>query len=489
MSLSEKSLSTITPFDFVIFGGAGDLALRKIFPALYHRLLEGQLKKGTRIMAFSRGNMTTLQFQKLLQKNLKKYSDLYDAKAIKKFVDLVSYSHGDATTPDGYEDLKRWLDPLKNKVNVFYLATASSIFGAICSCLDHHGLISEGSRVVLEKPLGFDGASSEAINKEVNKFFEEKQIYRIDHYLGKETVQNLMVLRFANNLYEQAWNAHNIQDVQISVAESLGVGSRGDYYDKYGALRDMVQNHLLQLLCLIAMEPPTVLDAEEVRKEKLKVLKSLRLYDNKNINIATVKGQYGGIPKKKNGKSYLEDIGKKRSKTETFVALKTYVDNWRWAGVPFYLRTGKRMNEKISEIVITFKSIPHNIFPDQKEIQNNKLIIRLQPEEGIRLEQMIKVAGPGGYRYKPVTLKLDYNATYGGRFPGAYERLLMDVVRGNQTLFMSRKEVKASWKWIETISKGWEKTSQRNVIYKDNTADLGHQVLEKGHKWYNAETE
>jgi len=247
---------------------------------------------------------------------------------------------------------------------------------------------------------------------------------------------------------------------------------------------------LLQLMCLIAMEPPTVLDAAEVRKEKLKVMKSLRFYTEKNIKKYSVRGQYESVvskenPNAKKENSYLEDISKESSDTETFVALRAYVDNWRWAGVPFYLRTGKRMAEKYSEITINFKGVPHNVFPDKEDIQNNKLIIRLQPEESIELVQMIKVAGPGGYRYKPFALTLDYYASYGGRLPGAYERLLMDVVRGNQTLFMSRDELKASWEWIETILDSWERTKQPLQYYNRDAKDIGHEVLQDGHSWYN----
>ncbi len=293
-----------------------------------------------------------------------------------------------------------------------------------------------------------------------------------------------MVLRFANNIFESSWNAKDIENVQITVAESIGVGSRGGFYDKYGALRDMVQNHLLQLLCLIAMEPPVNLEADEVRDEKLKVLKALRFYTPSSITHSTVRGQYtrggtdeGPLP------SYLEDIEKYSSKTETFVALKANIDNWRWGGVPFYLRTGKRMPHRYSEIIINFKKVPHNIFPDKKNVESNRLTIRLQPEEKIELLQMVKVPGPGGYRYKPYALELDYADHFEHRFPEAYERLMMDVVRGNQTLFMRRDEVKASWQWVESITKNWEKTAMPNVLYEAGSWGPGDKILEEGHKW------
>jgi glucose-6-phosphate 1-dehydrogenase len=297
----------------------------------------------------------------------------------------------------------------------------------------------------------------------------------------------LMVLRFANHLFELAWNAQNIDNIQITVAESIGVGQRKEFYDSCGALKDMVQNHLLQLLCLVAMEPPATLNADNVRDEKLKVLKSLRMYNSKNIGDCSVKGQYarGEVEGVRVG-SYQEDIGSYDSTTETFVALKAYVDNWRWAGIPFYLRTGKRLEKRYSEIVINFKKVPHNVFPAGPQIDQNQLVIRLQPDEDIELVQMAKVPGPGGYRYQPVSLKLDFGASFDKRFPDAYERLLMDVVRGNQTLFMREDEVRASWKWIKSITNGWAQTKQEAQLYKAGSSGPGNAVLDKGHKWYES---
>jgi glucose-6-phosphate 1-dehydrogenase len=326
--------------------------------------------------------------------------------------------------------------------------------------------------------------SSISINDDIIETFSESQIYRIDHYLGKETVQNLMVLRFANNLFERAWDSENIDSIQITVAESLGVEKRAGYYDQSGALLDMVQNHLLQLLCLVAMEPPVALKANEVRNEKLKVLRSLRPFTKDSIRTETIKGQYtrGNIEGQKVN-SYLEDIEKYESKTETFVALKTYVDNWRWKNVPFYLRTGKRMKKRYSEIVINFKQVKHNIFPSKEKMNNNKLIIRLQPEERIELIQMTKIPGPGGYRYKPIALKLDYIDSFEERFPGAYERLIIDVIRGNQTLFMSQDELVAAWTWIETITSNWKNTNTKNVLYEAGSWGPGDGILMKDESW------
>ena len=317
----------------------------------------------------------------------------------------------------------------------------------------------------------------------ISSCFHENQIYRIDHYLGKETVQNLMVLRFANHLFENAWSADHIDNVQITVAESLGVEHRGGYYDNSGALLDMVQNHLLQLLCLIAMEPPSRLEANIVRNEKLKVLNSLRLFNKKSVVTETVRGQYTrGVVDGKQLNSYLEDIEEYESNTETFVAVQAHIDNWRWKGTPFYLRTGKRMPKRYSEIVINFKSVKHNVFSDE-EIPGNRLIMRLQPEERIELVQMTKLPGPGGYRYKPISLKLDYMDSFNERFPEAYERLIVDVLRGEQTLFMRQDELEAAWIWIESIVDGWAVSKQKNDLYEAGTWGPGEQIMKEDHMW------
>ncbi|MEQ9186308.1 MAG: glucose-6-phosphate dehydrogenase [Cryomorphaceae bacterium] len=471
-------------FDLIIFGGDGDLSFRKIYPALYHRLNEQQIDDGSRILAVSRTDQTQKEFQERLKANLEEYVKDIDQDVLKRLLKMVSHGTVDTGTSTQSKFTNDWFAKANYAIRVFYLATPATAFGSICKFLHDEGYISNGARVVLEKPLGTDLKSSEEVNDQVAKYFDEEQIYRIDHYLGKETVQNLMVLRFANNIFERSWNAQEIDNIQITVAESLGVGTRGGFYDNYGALRDMVQNHLLQLLCLIAMEPPGILEADEVRDEKLKVLKALRPYDKATIQTDTVRGQYtrgktdeGLLP------SYLEEIDKYDSETETFVALKAYVDNWRWGGVPFYLRTGKRLPHRYSEIVINFKHVPHNIFPEKKDIANNRLTIRLQPEERIELVQMVKIPGPGGYRYKPFSLELDYAEHFEDRFPEAYERLLMDVVRGNQTLFMRRDEVKASWKWIETILNNWKHETNPNILYEAGSWGPADRVMDEGSEW------
>lgn len=480
----DNNIPKLKDADIVIFGGLGDLAMRKIFPAIYHRFKAKQINNNSRVYVISRGDVSQTEFKANLKENLTNIIEDVDQKIVAELLKLCKYIQADLTQESSLAVLKDDLREDDNIVRVYYFSVSSSIFGDITRNLHAEKLITPESRVVLEKPLGHDSESSKLINSEISNYFEESQIFRIDHYLGKETVQNLMVLRFANNLYENAWNSQNIENVQITVAEDLGVSSRGGYYDKYGALLDMVQNHLLQLLCLVAMEPPSVLEANNVRDEKLKVLKALRLFDDKMVLDQTVKGQYTrGSINGESVKSYLEDINDFQSNTETFVAIRANIDNWRWAGVPFYLRTGKRLSKKHSEIVINFKNIPHNIFPNSKPIVNNKLIISLQPEERIELVQTVKIPGPGGYRYKPTSLVLDYSTSFQDRLPEAYERLLIDVIRGNQTLFMRKDEVEASWTWIDTITKYWKQTKMTNNLYNSGTTGPGDKILIDGHTW------
>ena len=480
----DNNIPKLKDADIVIFGGQGDLAMRKIFPAIYHRFKAKQINNNSRVFVISRGEVSQTEFKANLKEKLTNNIQDVDQKIVAELLKLCKYIKADLTQESSLAVLKDDLREDDNIVRVYYFSVSSSIFGDITRNLHAEKLITPESRVVLEKPLGQDSASSKLINSEISNYFEESQIFRIDHYLGKETVQNLMVLRFANNLYENAWNSQNIENVQITVAEDLGVSSRGGYYDKYGALLDMVQNHLLQLLCLVAMEPPSVLEANNVRDEKLKVLKALRLFDDKMVLDQTVKGQYTrGSINGESVKSYLEDINDFQSDTETFVAIRANIDNWRWAGVPFYLRTGKRLSKKHSEIVINFKNIPHNIFPNSKPIVNNKLIISLQPEERIELVQTVKIPGPGGYRYKPTSLVLDYSTSFHDRLPEAYERLLIDVIRGNQTLFMRKDEVEASWTWIDTITKYWKQTKMTNNLYNSGTTGPGDKILIDGHTW------
>lgn len=484
MDKSQQNVKKIKPFDIVVFGGDGDLALRKIYPALYQRFEDGQLNVDFRIFSISR----KLNFQESLMNSIDEFihksNQMIEKEKFQLFKKKITPLYIPSNKEEDLLELKSLLAEKINHQTIFYLSTPSSAFGEICDSLKRCKLINAKSKVVIEKPLGSSLATSREINSQISNSFLESQIYRIDHYLGKETVQNLMVLRFANHLFEHSWSSEHIESVQITVAESLGIENRGDYYDKSGALLDMVQNHLLQLLCLIAMEPPSILQSDFVRNEKVKVLNCLRPYNKQTALTDTVKGQYSrGKVNNCEVNSYLEDLKKYVSNTETFVALKVYVDNWRWKNTPFYLRTGKRMPKRYSEIVINFKTVRHNVFPIQGEIPGNKLIIRLQPEETIALVQMTKVPGPGGYRYKPISLKLDYMDTFKEKLPDAYERLMIDIIRGDQTLFMRQDELEAAWVWIETLTNAWKENEQRNLLYESGSWGPGDDILNPDHIW------
>ncbi|MCL6705465.1 glucose-6-phosphate dehydrogenase [Pseudomonas sp. R2.Fl] len=468
----SSQIIPVEAFDYVVFGATGDLAERKLLPALYHRQLAGQLTEPTRIIGASRTPMTDDEFRDFARKALKEFlkKDEWNDAEVETFCRRLYYVAVDAKADGGWDTLKKLLESGKDLVRAFYLAVSPSIFGDIAEKIRDHKLITKSTRIVVEKPIGRDLASAETLNDTIGKVFREEQIFRIDHYLGKETVQNLMALRFANALYEPLWNSAHIDHVQITVAESVGLEGRVSYYDKAGALRDMVQNHILQLLCLVAMEPPASMDAEAVRDEKLKVLRSLKPILDGDVEKLTVRGQYrAGASAGGPVNGYLEELGSP-SDTETFVAIKAEINNWRWAGVPFYLRTGKRLAQRVSEIVITFKPIPHSIFDEAAgRVMANQLVIRLQPDEGVRQWLMIKDPGPGGMRLRHVSLDMSFAQAFDVRNPDAYERLLMDVIRSNQTLFMRRDEVEAAWKWIDPILKGWEGTGQKTQGYTSGT--------------------
>ncbi|MCA1298899.1 glucose-6-phosphate dehydrogenase [Stappia indica] len=447
----------VDPFDLVVFGATGDLAYRKLLPALYHRDLDGQLPEDARILACSRRDMSDAEYRAKAAEAVREHVSDIEEPALSRFLERLSYLAVDATGERGWEDLAAALEDRPEVIRAFYLAVSPDFFGAICERIGRHGLASDAARIVIEKPIGKDGQSARSLNAAIGAVFREDQIFRIDHYLGKETVQNLMALRFANALFEPLWNAAHIDHVQITVAEALGVEGRAGYYDTAGAMRDMLQNHILQLLCLVAMEPPESMDADSVRDEKLKVLKALKPMDPAMVERATVRGQYragasagGAVP------GYLEELDDPSSQTETFVALKAEIANWRWANVPFYLRTGKRLADRVSEIVVQFRPIPHSIFEEEAgSISSNRLVIRLQPDEGVRMQIMIKDPGPGGMRLRQVPLDMSFAEAFRVRNPDAYERLLMDVIRGNQTLFMRRDEVEAAWAWVDPILEAW----------------------------------
>ena len=458
----------VSPFDLIIFGGTGDLAARKLIPALYHRHVAGQLADEARIIALGRRPLSSAEYLDSVAEKSRGYisADYLDEAAWRVFVERIHYRQLDAASDEDFDALAEYLADAGDRVRIFYLSTSPQLFAGICQRLARSRLVDATSRVVLEKPLGRDLQSADEINACVESVFSENQIYRIDHYLGKEAVQNLLALRFGNAIFEPLWRRGQIRDVQITLAEKIGVESRGEFYDATGALRDMVQNHLMQLLCIVAMEPPINMDADSVRDEKLKVIRSLEPFTDETVLTHAVRGQYvAGTVDGERVPGYLDEEGiPDDSQTETFVALKARINNWRWAGVPFYLRTGKRMKERVTEVVISFYGLPHEIYPAEADSQNiNRLYIRLQPQEKVELHLMAKQAGDRNV-LKPVKLDLDLTGS-GERHLDAYERLLMDVVRGNQTLFVRRDELNAAWNWVEPVMKAWEESSEPPELY------------------------
>lgn len=478
--------------DILIFGGHGDLALRKLLPALYHLSHDSYISKSSRIIIISRDDFTQEANAELIKEKLHLHlkEGCFDSDFFSEFQKHLFYVKADLLESESYGDLARLLAGYETRERINYLSTSPSLFGAICRSLDAHSLITEHSRVVLEKPLGRDLDSSRAINDEVAKYFDESAIFRIDHYLGKDTVQNILALRFSNMLFAPIWNAQYIDHIQITVAESVGLEGRWDYYNEYGAMRDMMQNHLMQLLCLVAMEPPCSLDGNAVRDEKLKVIRSLRFIEGSDLNAKTVRGQYssGAIGKVAVPGFFEEEGGSPKSDTETFVALRADIDNWRWNNVPIYMRTGKRMSKRYSEIVVDFKAIPHSIFPNNGAcIDTNKLVIRLQPDESISLFIMNKIPGlTDGMRLQKVELDLNI-AENAPRSPDAYEHLLLDIIRDNPTLFMRRDEVEAAWIWTDKILHGWQERGIKPKSYPAGTNGPAASIamIEKdGRSWY-----
>ncbi|MEM6795152.1 MAG: glucose-6-phosphate dehydrogenase [Acidobacteriota bacterium] len=464
------------PFDMIVLGGTGDLARRKLLPSLYYLHKDERISKDGRIIGVARHEHSQEEFLARVEEGCRQEirPEDFDEKTWNAFARRLSYFSAPDSDAACYKPLGKILNGGGGdvgRIRAFYLATSPTVYGQLAHAVGEAGLTRPDSRIVLEKPIGHDLKSAAKINSDVGEIFREDQIYRIDHYLGKETVQNLMVLRFANVLFEPLWRAQYIDHVQITVAERLGMEGRGDYYDTSGALRDMVQNHLLQLLCLVAMEPPARLETEVIREEKIKVLRSLRPILGSDLAANTVRAQYrDGVVAGEKVRGFLEEPGiRPKSRTETFVALKAEIDNWRWAGVPFYLRTGKRMAYRVSEIIIQFKSVPHPLFGDRLGAQqDNRLIIRLQPDESIRLATMVKKPG-SAMSLKPVHLNLNLADTFDDRTPLAYERLLLDVLKGSATLFMHRREVEAAWRWVEPILEGWDALGGRPRSYAAGT--------------------
>ena len=481
----------ISSFDFVIFGGTGDLTMRKLIPSMYHHFCEGLLDCGGRIVGVARSEMDSKKFRNLVNKEAKPHieEEFIDKAKWAEFLEMLHYVAVDVTTPEGFEALGKVLDEHPDRQRVFYLSIAPHFFAPTVQYLQQFGLNKNGARLAVEKPLGKDLQSAKEINSLMRAVFEEEQIYRIDHYLGKETVQNLMALRFGNSLFEPLWNRSHIKSVQITVAETVGLEGR-TYYDGSGALRDMVQNHLMQLLCILAMEPPAENNANFVRDEKLKVLRSLRKIKDREVSEDVVRAQYTSYGDLSGYIEELEAAGVEdaESETETYVAIKAEIDNWRWKGVPFLLRTGKRMRERTTEVVINFRDVPHPIFPTAATVvhEPNRLVLRLQPEEYIKLLMYAKQPGDE-FSLRPVKLDLNLNDGLKVRQRSAYERIMIDLLRGDQTLFVRDDELEAAWEWIDPIREAWQK--EGSPLYKYKSADWGptsanELIIKAGSSWF-----
>jgi glucose-6-phosphate 1-dehydrogenase len=461
-------------FDLVLFGGTGDLTWRKLMPALFQAFRHGTLPEGGRIIGVGRDDLGDAQYRAQISARFDQV-DLAkrpSAEEFNRFAALLEFVRMDLSHPEDYARLADALAQRQADTVVMYVATAPSLFTTVCEQLAAAGLNTPKTRVVLEKPLGHDLASNRAINETVRRVFGEKQIFRIDHYLGKPAVQNLFALRFGNALFEPLWRREHIANIQITIAEELGVEKRGAFYETTGALRDMVQNHALQLLCAIGMEPPINSHADAIRDEKLKVLRSLKPWTSETLSQDVIRGQYAagtiaGAPVA----AYRDETGvNPHSHTETFVALRTEISNWRWAGVPFYIRTGKRLAGRDARIVVNFRPTPHAIFNSQIGMAN-RLVINLQPKDGLELHLLAQ--GQDNRRSSqslaPVQLDLDFDKRFGSERVGAYERLLLDVIDGRLNLFVRSDEQEEAWRWVEPIMNHWKNDAQGPRPYTAGT--------------------
>ena len=483
----------VDPFDLIIVGATGSLSQTKLLPALYHRFCDGQINSISRIVGVAQTEFAEGEFQNFVKAAcIDDCDSRFNEKKWQGFQRLLHYRCLDASA-----DLAEWADVKSILANdtrprIFYLALAPDIYVPVCNSIKRAELNNAFSRLVLEKPIGSDLKSAEIINDGVQLVFQDNSIFRMDHYLGKETVQNLLVLRFANSLYEPLWNKNCIDHIQITVAETLGVADRASYYDRAGAVRDIVQNHILQILCLLTMEPPSSLSPANIRQEKIKVLQSLHGFTPETVSSQTVKAQYeSGKVKGETVCGYRTDVASidKNSNTETYVAVKTSIENWRWSGMPIYLRTGKRMASKRSEVMVQFKEPPHDLFSGVEKAPN-KLVLSLQPNEGVKLFMQIKEPGPGGLKLRSLPLDLSFDRSFEAKtYPDAYERLLMDVVRGNLGLFMGHDEVAAAWNWTDNLLSVWDDVDQPLSYYSAGTDGpiVAQQLIERdGRSWWNA---
>ena len=456
--------------DLIIFGATGDLSARKLFPALFQLDAAGLLPDDLRIIAVGRQEQTKEAFHNelLARMSSAKRQSISDT-AWQQFAQRLTYMSADFSAPSAFSGLQAELS--ESRTSLFYLATPPSLFATICEQLSADGCLAGSCRIVLEKPIGESLDTSREVNETLAQFFDEQDIYRIDHYLGKETVQNLLVLRFANRFINSQWDQSCIDHIQITVAEKVGIEGRWAYYDGVGQLRDMVQNHLMQLLCLVAMEPPNSLEAESIRDEKVKIVKALRPIDALSVKDHVVRGQYSqGVIDGESVPGYFDEEGceAQGSDTETFVAIKAHVDNWRWSGVPFYLRTGKRMPDKVTEIIIQYKALPHHIFGEGESAEPNRLIIRLQPNEGIEMTMVSKRQSlRDKLSLQTHTLNFDFREDGEiDRIPDAYERLFLDAINGDPSLFVGREEIEESWRWCDQLISACEQCGVKVNAYQ-----------------------
>ena len=456
--------------DLIIFGATGDLSARKLFPALFQLDAAGLLPDDLRIIAVGRQEQTTEAFhhELLARMSSAKRQSISDT-AWQQFAQRLTYLSADFSAPSAFSGLQAELS--ESRTSLFYLATPPSLFATICEQLSADGCLAGSRRIVLEKPIGESLDTSREVNETLAQFFDEQDVYRIDHYLGKETVQNLLVLRFANRFINSQWDQSCIDHIQITVAEKVGIEGRWAYYDGVGQLRDMVQNHLMQLLCLVAMEPPNSLEAESIRDEKVKIVKALRPIDALSVKGHVVRGQYSqGVIDGESVPGYFDEEGceAQGSDTETFVAIKAHVDNWRWSGVPFYLRTGKRMPDKVTEIIIQYKAQPHHIFGEGESAEPNRLIIRLQPNEGIEMTMVSKRQSlRDKLSLQTHTLNFDFREDGEiDRIPDAYERLFLDAINGDPSLFVGREEIEESWRWCDQLISACEQCGLKVNAYQ-----------------------
>jgi glucose-6-phosphate 1-dehydrogenase len=487
----------VHPTTLVIFGGTGDLAKRKLLPAIYNLAHEGALPERFNLIGVSRSEMSDDEYRDVARESITQFSRREaDPQVLDSLLGRIRYVGGTFDDPTVYERLETCALEYDEEAGipfnrVFYLSTAPSFFPVIVGQLGEHGLDHRDGaevRVVIEKPFGTNLEEARQLNRDVLEVLDESQVYRIDHYLGKETVQNMLAFRFANGMFEPLWNRNYIDYVQITAAEDIGVGTRAGYYDTSGALRDLVQNHMLQLLALLCMEPPVNFSADEVRDEKVKVLHAIEAPDPKRVDEMTVRAQYSaGMAGGEESRAYVDEDGvPEASRTETYVALRLEVDNWRWAGVPIYLRTGKRLARKVTEIAVTLKPVPHLAFSQEGSlgVQPNQLVLTMQPNEGVSLSLVAKIPGTR-MKLRPVNMEFLYGTSFLSQSPEAYERLIMDAMRGDATLFTRDDEVEAQWRIIDPVLQGWSQSDGAVRHYEAGTdgPEEANALMAPGHRW------